>query len=74
MIGGGLLGPFRAGSDPPKHIGALADSAKRLLLQLDSDSESGTQCGDAGMLCFWVTERGLGEEAHDDVWMVLQPT
>jgi hypothetical protein len=26
------------------------------------------------MLYFWVTERGLGEENSDDVWVVLQIT
>ncbi len=69
--------PIRAGSDPPTHIAALAHRAKdtwRLLLQLDSNSESGMLWGDAGMLYFWVTERGLREKDFNDVWVVLQTT
>ena len=69
--------PIRAGSDPPPRIAELVEGAKdawRLLLQLDSDEGSGMQWGDIGMLYFWVTERGLGEEDFDDVWVVLQTT
>lgn len=69
--------PIRAGNDPPPHLAALAEGAKgawRLLLQLDSDDGSGMLWGDAGMLYFWVTERGLGEKDFDDAWVVLQTT
>ena len=67
--------PIRVGSDPPTRIAALAESAKgswRLLLQLDSNSESDMLWGDNGMLYFWVTERGLREKDFNEVWVVLQ--
>ncbi len=71
-------GPIRAGGDPSARIAALAEGAKgawRLLLQLDADSESGMEWWyDTGMLYFWVTERGLGEEDFDEVWVLLQTT
>jgi uncharacterized protein YwqG len=59
----------------PPRIAELVDGAKGAwrLLQLDSDEESGgMEWGDIGMLYFWVTERGLGEEDFDDAWVVLQ--
>ena len=71
-------GPIRAGCDPPPRIAELVDGAKgawRLLLQPGSDEESGgMEWGDIGILYFWVTERGLGEEDFDDAWVVLQTT
>jgi hypothetical protein len=36
--------------------------------------QSGMRWGYIVMLYFWVTERGLGEENSDDVWVVLQIT
>jgi uncharacterized protein YwqG len=70
-------GPIRAGGEPPPRIAELVDGTKgawRLLLQLDSDEESGMQWGDEGMLYFWVTQRGLREGDFDDAWVVLQTT
>jgi uncharacterized protein YwqG len=71
-------GAMRAGGVPPTRIAALAERVKgawRLLLQLDTDSESGMEWWyDTGMLYFWVTERGLGEEDFDEVWVLLQTT
>ena len=70
-------GPIRAGCDPPPRIAELVDGTEdawRLLLQLDSDEESGMEWGDEGMLYFWVTERGLRAGDFDDTWVVLQTT
>lgn len=43
-----------------------------LLLQLDSDEETGMMWGDAGMLYFWIREDDLRERNFNDVWMILE--
>jgi uncharacterized protein YwqG len=44
----------------------------RLLLQIDSDEQSGMMWGDVGRLYYWIRSPDLQERRWDRVWMVLQ--
>jgi uncharacterized protein YwqG len=43
-----------------------------LLLQLDSDDDTGMVWGDAGMLYFWIKQSDLARSHFDDCWMIVQ--
>jgi uncharacterized protein YwqG len=43
-----------------------------LLLQLDSDDDSGMMWGDLGMLYFWIRKEDLKNKNFNNVWMILQ--
>ncbi len=43
-----------------------------LLLQLDTDDDTGMMWGDGGRLYFWVKQGDLKKANFDDCWMVLQ--
>lgn len=43
-----------------------------LLLQLDSDDESGMMWGDSGTLYFWIRKEDLKNKNFSNVWMILQ--
>ncbi len=44
----------------------------RLLLQLDTDDDTGMMWGDMGRLYFWIRASDLKERDFSQVWMVLQ--
>jgi uncharacterized protein YwqG len=44
----------------------------RLLLQIDSDDETGMQWSDNGMLYFWIKKDDLKNRAFDKCWFALQ--
>jgi hypothetical protein len=44
----------------------------RLLLQLDSDEDTGMMWGDSGMLYFWIRESEARTGDFSNVWMILQ--
>jgi uncharacterized protein YwqG len=44
----------------------------KLLLQLDTDDDTGWMWGDAGTLYFWVRERDAREGDFSKVWMIFQ--
>lgn len=44
----------------------------RLLLQIDSDDDSGMCWGDAGRLYYWIPKAGLRARDFTRVWMILQ--
>lgn len=43
-----------------------------LLLQIDSDDDTGMMWGDGGMLYFWIKKEDLKNRAFDKTWMILQ--
>jgi uncharacterized protein YwqG len=43
-----------------------------LLLQLDSDDDTGMMWGDVGMLYFWIRKSDLIIHDFSNVWMILQ--
>ncbi len=43
-----------------------------LLLQLDSDDDTGMMWGDVGKLYFWIRKDDLKNRNFDNVWMILQ--
>ena len=57
-----------------KEAAALSPGAAdwMLLLQIDSDDDTGMMWGDAGMLYFWIRRQDLAARAFDRVWMILQ--
>jgi len=56
------------------NIASIASGAQqwRLLLQLDSDAETGMTWGDGGRLYFWIRQQDLKIRNFDDVWLILQ--
>lgn len=58
-------------SDAAKRLAAGADEW-RLLLQLDSDDDSGMMWGDSGLLYFWIREREARAGDFSKPWMILQ--
>ncbi len=44
----------------------------KLLLQIDSEEETGMTWGDFGMIYFWIHEEDLKRGDFDQVWLVLQ--
>jgi uncharacterized protein YwqG len=44
----------------------------RLLLQVDSDDNSGMMWGDLGTLYFWIKDEKLRKKQFLDTWMILQ--
>lgn len=44
----------------------------QLLLQIDSDDDSGMMWGDSGRLYFWISRNALAKGDFSRVWMVLQ--
>ncbi|MCL4517217.1 MAG: YwqG family protein [Firmicutes bacterium] len=44
----------------------------RLLVQIDSDDQSGMMWGDVGRLYFWIREEDLRNRQFDNVWLILQ--
>jgi uncharacterized protein YwqG len=53
---------------------SIASGAQRwkLLLQLDSDENTGMTWGDGGRLYFWIRQEDLKLRNFDDVWLILQ--
>jgi uncharacterized protein YwqG len=53
---------------------SLAAGAKdwKLLLQVDSDGDTGFMWGDAGMLYFWIRQEDAATLSFDRVWMTSQ--
>ncbi len=43
-----------------------------LLMQLDSDDDTGMMWGDVGILYFWIRKQDLESRNFSDCWMVLQ--
>lgn len=43
-----------------------------MLLQLDSDDDTGMMWGDVGTLYFWIRKEDLEKKNFNDVWMILQ--
>jgi len=44
----------------------------RLILQVDSDEDSGMMWGDVGMIYYWMRVQDLAARNFDRSWMILQ--
>jgi uncharacterized protein YwqG len=55
-------------------VAALKSGAQewKLLLQLDTDDDTGMMWGDCGTLYFWIRASDLATREFSDVWMILQ--
>ncbi len=53
---------------------ALSKGARdwQLLLQVDTDEETGMRWGNAGMLYYWIKSADLQTRHFDASWLVLQ--
>jgi uncharacterized protein YwqG len=59
---------------PPNLSGKESSADWKLLLQLDSDNDTGWIWCDAGLLYFWVREADARRGDFSKVWMILQTT
>ncbi len=64
---------YRDARYDPSNAKVLAQAREwKLLLQVDSDDDTGFMWGDGGQIYFWIRESDLAARNFDDVWMVLQ--
>ena len=62
-----------SGYEDPRAAALEAGASEwRLLLQLDSDDDTGWMWGDCGMLYFWIRESDLARRAFEKCWISLQ--
>ena len=73
LASGGLYVGDDSGYEDPK-ADELVRGAEEwgLLLQIDSDEDTGMMWGDCGVIYFWVKQNELMRGHFDDVWMILQ--
>lgn len=73
LASSGLYCGDATGYDDPR-AQSLSPNASdwRLLMQFDSDENSGMIWGDAGYLYFWIREQDLSSKNFDNVWVILQ--
>lgn len=69
---GVYVGDSNGYKDP--RVAALKDGAAdwKLLLQLDTDDDTGWMWGDVGTLYFWVRQQDAAQGDFSKVWMVFQ--
>lgn len=53
----------------PKSTGA---GDWHLLLQIDSDDDTGMMWGHAGRIYYWIREQDLMVRVFDEAWLILQ--
>lgn len=69
----GLFCGDSSGYEDPRAADLEAGAADwGLLLQLDTDDDTGMMWGDCGMLYFWIREADLAAGDLDKCWMILQ--
>lgn len=73
LVSNGLYCGDASGYNDPKRK-ELEKGMKdwRLLLQIDSDENSGMMWGDVGRIYFWIKSDDLAEKRFNKVWMNLQ--
>jgi uncharacterized protein YwqG len=73
LVTNGLYCGDSTGYDDPRRT-ALQSGARdwRLLLQVDSDAELGSEWGDSGRVCFWILEHDLAACRFDRTWHIMQ--
>jgi uncharacterized protein YwqG len=73
LASNGLFVGDPSGYDHPRRAALERGAADwRLLLQVDSDDDSGMMWGDSGILYFWIREQDLAKTDFSSVWMILQ--
>lgn len=58
--------------DPRAKELATGSTDWQLLLQIDTDDDTGMMWGDCGRLYFWIKRQELAENDFSKVWMILQ--
>lgn len=73
LVSNGLFcGDSSGYTDPRAAVLAAGAAEWRLLLQLDTDDDTGFMWGDCGLLYFWIRQSDLANRAFDKCWVVLQ--
>lgn len=73
LVSNGLYcGDSSGYQDPRRSELAKGASQWELLLQIDTDDDTGMMWGDGGRLYFWIRASDLAAEDFSNVWMVLQ--
>jgi uncharacterized protein YwqG len=65
-------GDAKGWADPRRHTLESDADKWKLLLQVDTDENTGMQWGDSGRLYYWIKENSLRSGSFDNVWLVLQ--
>jgi uncharacterized protein YwqG len=73
LVSNGLYCGDSAGyQDPKRKVLEKTAGEWRLLLQIDSDEDTGMMWGDSGRIYYWIRDEDLRSKRFDKVWMVLQ--
>jgi uncharacterized protein YwqG len=75
LVSHGLYCGDETGYNDPRAAELRAGAGDwRLLLQIDSDDDTGMMWGDLGRIYYWIREQDLAERAFDRAWLILQCT
>jgi uncharacterized protein YwqG len=73
LVSNGIYcGDTKGWADPRRHDLEGDADQWRLLLQVDTDENTGMQWGDSGRLYYWINASSLRSASFDDVWLALQ--
>lgn len=73
LVSNGLFCGDASGYSDPRAAALAAGAAEwQLLLQLDTDDETGFMWGDCGLLYFWIRQSDLAKRDFDKCWVILQ--
>ena len=73
LVSNGLYCGDETGYNDPRAKELEAGASDwQLLLQIDTDDDSGMMWGDGGRLYFWIRHDDLRKKNFDAVWMILQ--
>lgn len=73
LASNGLYCGDETGYNDPRAAALKTGAADwKLLLQLDSDEDTGWMWGDVGTIYFWVREQDAGQGDFSKVWMILE--
>lgn len=73
LASNGLYVGDSSGYEDPRAEGLAQGATEwRLLLQIDSDDDTGMMWGDCGLIYFWIKQSDFMRADFEDTWMILQ--
>jgi uncharacterized protein YwqG len=73
LVSHGLYCGNATGYNDPRAEELRAGASQwRLLLQIDSDDDTGMMWGDVGRIYYWIHERDLAAGVFENTWLILQ--